>query len=72
MAKTLSALATLCLLVSGNAFSAQTDTHEYQLKNGLRLIVREDHRAPTVVHMVWYRAGSMDEVNGKTGVAHVH
>jgi zinc protease len=33
--------------------------------------VREDHRAPTVAHMVWYRAGSMDEVNGKTGVAHV-
>jgi zinc protease len=48
-----------------------TDTHEYQLKNGLKLIVREDRRAPTVAHMVWYRAGSMDEVNGKTGVAHV-
>ncbi|MBU3616264.1 pitrilysin family protein [Polynucleobacter sp. JS-Polo-80-F4] len=47
------------------------DTHEYQLSNGLKLIVREDHRAPTVAHMVWYRAGSMDEVNGKTGVAHV-
>ena len=46
-------------------------THEYQLSNGLKLIVREDHRAPTVAHMVWYRAGSMDEVNGKTGVAHV-
>ena len=49
----------------------QQDTHEYQLKNGLKIIVREDHRAPTVAHMVWYRAGSMDEVNGKTGVAHV-
>ena len=48
-----------------------TDTYEYQLNNGLKLIVREDHRAPTVAHMVWYRAGSMDEVNGKTGVAHV-
>ena len=47
------------------------NTHEYQLSNGLKLIVREDHRAPTVAHMVWYRAGSMDEVNGKTGVAHV-
>ena len=47
------------------------DTHEYQLSNGLKLIVREDHRAPTVAHMVWYRAGSMDEVNCKTGVAHV-
>ncbi|QWE08525.1 M16 family metallopeptidase [Polynucleobacter ibericus] len=54
------------------AASAQSaDTHEYQLSNGLKLIVREDHRAPTVAHMVWYRAGSMDEVNGKTGVAHV-
>ena len=47
------------------------DTHEFRLSNGLKLIVREDHRAPTVAHMVWYRAGSMDEVNGKTGVAHV-
>ena len=33
--------------------------------------MREDHRAPTVAHMVWYRAGSMDETNGRTGVAHV-
>jgi zinc protease len=47
------------------------DTHEYLLSNGLKLIVREDHRAPTVAHMVWYRAGSMDEVNGRTGLAHV-
>ncbi|QKM65469.1 peptidase M16 [Polynucleobacter tropicus] len=48
-----------------------SDTHEFLLKNGLKLIVREDHRAPTVAHMVWYRAGSMDETNGRTGVAHV-
>jgi zinc protease len=47
------------------------DTHEFVLSNGLKLIVREDHRAPTVAHMVWYRAGSMDEMNGRTGVAHV-
>ncbi|NBV70475.1 MAG: insulinase family protein [Burkholderiaceae bacterium] len=53
------------------AWGNKIDTHEYQFKNGLRLIVKEDHRAPTVAHMVWYRAGSMDEVNGKTGVAHV-
>lgn len=49
----------------------QSNTHEFQLSNGLKLILREDHRAPTVAHMVWYRAGSMNEVNGKTGVAHV-
>ena len=39
--------------------------------NGLKIIVREDHRSPVVVSQVWYRAGSLDEVNGKTGVAHV-
>ena len=57
--------------ISWAAGAQAADTHEYQLNNGLKLIVREDHRAPTVAHMVWYRAGSMDEVNGKTGVAHV-
>ena len=53
------------------ASSDPADTYEFKLNNGLKLIVREDHRAPTVAHMVWYRAGSMDEVNGRTGVAHV-
>lgn len=47
------------------------DTHEFTLANGMRVIVKEDHRAPTVAHMVWYRVGSIDEWNGNTGVAHV-
>jgi zinc protease len=50
---------------------ASPKTSETVLSNGLRVIVKEDNRAPVVVSMVWYRAGSMDEVNGKTGVAHV-
>lgn len=45
--------------------------YETTLKNGLRVIVNEDRRAPTVVQMVWYRVGSMDEVDGQSGVAHV-
>ncbi|MBI2306032.1 MAG: insulinase family protein [Rhodocyclales bacterium] len=45
--------------------------YEHKLANGLSVIVKEDRRAPTAVHMVWYRAGSMDESNGTTGVAHV-
>jgi zinc protease len=60
-----------CAPLTWAAGADSADTHEYRLSNGLKLIVREDHRAPTVAHMVWYRAGSMDEVNGKTGVAHV-
>ncbi len=51
--------------------AAQAAPHEKILANGLRVIVQEDHRAPTVVHMVWYRAGSMDEKGGTSGVAHV-
>src|SRR6195256_152711 len=53
------------------ASGVQANPHEFTLPNGLRLIVKEDHRAPTVVHQVWYRAGSMDESPGTTGVAHV-
>ena len=41
------------------------------LANGMKIIVKEDHRSPVAVSMVWYRAGSMDEVSGTTGVAHV-
>ena len=42
----------------------------YTLDNGLKLVVIEDHRAPVVTHMVWYRAGSADEPPGSSGVAH--
>lgn len=44
---------------------------ETTLDNGMRVVVKVDRRAPVVVSQVWYRAGSMDEHNGTTGVAHV-
>ena len=44
---------------------------QFTLDNGLQVIVQEDHRAPIVVSQLWYRAGSMDEFNGTTGVAHM-
>ncbi|MGB4347225.1 MAG: pitrilysin family protein, partial [Burkholderiaceae bacterium] len=50
---------------------AAANAQEFRLANGLRIIVQEDKRAPTVAHMIWYRIGSMDEHNGTTGVAHV-
>jgi len=52
------------------AFAAQAPQQKI-LANGLKVIVKEDHRAPVVVSQVWYKAGSMDEYNGTTGVAHV-
>jgi zinc protease len=59
------------LLTSATALAAGIPAQEFTLKNGMKVIVKEDHRAPTVAHMVWYRTGSIDEVNGTTGVAHV-
>jgi len=61
----------LAAAVAVSTAGAQTGTHERKLANGLRVIVKEDHRAPTALHMVWYVAGSMDEVSGTSGVAHV-
>ena len=71
--KLMRAAVCLCALASllPVAGRAQTQTAEKTLANGLRIIVKEDHRAPTVVSMVWYKAGSIDEFNGTTGVAHV-
>jgi zinc protease len=58
-------------IVTANAVAAATAAVEHTLSNGMRVIVKSDHRAPVVVSMVWYRIGSVDEVNGATGVAHV-
>lgn len=42
----------------------------YKLENGMEIVVIEDHRAPVVTHMVWYKVGSADEPKGKSGIAH--
>ncbi len=60
----LSALALLALPV-------RAEIVEKTLANGLKVIVKTDRRAPVVVNQVWYKAGSMDESYGVTGVAHV-
>jgi zinc protease len=46
------------------------EVHEYQLKNGLSLLVKEDHRAPIVISEIWYKVGGSYEPNGITGVSH--
>jgi zinc protease len=44
---------------------------QFTLSNGLTVIVKPDRRAPTAAHMLWVRVGSIDEVDGISGVAHV-
>lgn len=45
-------------------------TKEHKLSNGLKVLVREDHRAPVVVSQIWYKVGSSDEHRGITGISH--
>ena len=61
--------AAFALAASAIAAKAEEVT-SFTLDNGMEVVVIEDHRAPVVVHMVWYRVGSADEPVGASGVAH--
>jgi zinc protease len=61
-------LAWLALMLPGLTWA---QVSEFELDNGLKLIVKEDHRAPVVVSQVWYKVGSSYEHNGITGISHV-
>lgn len=56
--------------LSASVAFAKDQVSDFQLDNGMQVVVIEDHRAPIVTHMVWYRAGSADEPAGTSGVAH--
>jgi zinc protease len=50
---------------------ARSEISSFFLNNGMEVVVIEDHRAPIVTHMVWYKTGAADENLGKSGVAHL-
>ncbi len=59
------------LLLAPPALAAKTEAvSSFTLDNGLQVVVIEDHRAPAVVHMVWYRIGAADETAPHSGIAH--
>ena len=62
--------ALLCVLAPLAGGAEAKKISNFRLENGLDVVVIEDHRAPVVVHMLWYRAGSADEIPGSSGVAH--
>ncbi len=67
----LPALAQEAAPVAPAAKTASQDlVQSFTLDNGMQVVVIEDHRAPVVQQMVWYRAGSADEPPGESGVAH--
>lgn len=47
------------------------DIYEHKLTNGITVLVVENHKAPIVKQMVWYKVGAVDEKLGKGGTAHL-
>lgn len=70
--KTLARLTPLALVLAASPALAEMPDgiSHFTLENGLEAVVIEDHRAPVVVQMLWYRIGSADEAPGKSGIAH--
>lgn len=64
------ARALLGAVLIGLSALASANPYERVLANGMKVVVKEDRRAPVVVSQIWYRVGSVDETNGTTGVAH--
>jgi zinc protease len=52
-------------------FTLQASVHEFMLDNGLKVLVKPDHRSPVVVSQIWYKVGSSYEHNGITGISHM-
>ena len=59
----------LCLPIA--VCSAASQVTEHILKNGLKVLVKEDHRSPVVVSQIWYKVGASYEPNGITGISHM-
>src|SRR5437667_2689479 len=63
-------VALFCLLFSNSIFAESMTPQEYRLDNGLKIIVKEMHRAPLVSFQIWYKVGSSYEPWGITGISH--
>lgn len=69
MKKSLIALSTL-LMLGGTAFAQKVAFEEYNLDNGLHVILHNDSSAPVVITSVMYHVGAKDEQPNRTGFAH--
>ncbi|MCK5191719.1 MAG: insulinase family protein [Methylococcales bacterium] len=63
----------ICALISlpVSAYSSGVKVHERIFENGLKVLVKEDHRSPVVVSQIWYKVGSSYEPGGITGISHM-
>lgn len=66
-----SVLFTLLAIFVVPSVGTAANVTEAMLENGMKVIVKEDHRAPVVVSQIWYKVGSSYEVDGITGISHI-
>ncbi|MDP7343656.1 MAG: pitrilysin family protein [Alphaproteobacteria bacterium] len=64
------AFSILLLAHQRGAIAGPFNSEYFKLENGLQVVVIPNHRAPVVIHMMWYRVGSADDPVGKSGIAH--
>jgi zinc protease len=69
--KLLKSLILVLCLISLPVVAGALDVQEHVLDNGLKVLILEDHKAPTATFQVWYRVGSVNEDVGKTGLSHL-
>lgn len=55
---------------AGSEFTFAPGASQFELANGMQVVVIPDRRAPVVTHMIWYKVGAADEPRGQSGIAH--
>lgn len=58
-------------LLEGAGFAQDLKVTEKVLPNGLKVLLKEEHKAPVVTFQIWYRVGARNERLGKTGMSHL-
>ena len=61
----------LPIFMSFNTQAKLFDISAFHLSNGMQVMLIENHKAPLIKHMVWYKNGAADEPEGKGGTAHL-
>src|SRR3989304_4059040 len=59
------------LIAATISFGQALNVTEKVLPNGLKVLLKEEHKAPIVTFQVWYKVGSRNERLGKTGMSHL-
>ena len=64
-------LAVLLILFAAPSFAQDMRVTEKVLPNGLKILLKEEHKAPVVTFQIWYKVGSRNEKLGTTGMSHL-